>query len=52
MCVYTHIYTYTYIYVHICLYIHMYRYIYIFSFRLFSLISYYKILNIVPCAIE
>ena len=30
--------------------IHMY--IYIFSFRFFSLIGYYKILSVVPCAIQ
>ena len=29
-----------------------YIYIYIFFFRFFSIIGYYKILNIVPCAIQ
>ena len=32
--------------------IHIYMYIYIFFFRFFSIIGYYKILNIVPCAIQ
>ena len=32
--------------------IQFYIYIYIFFFRLFSIISYYKILNIVLCAIQ
>ena len=27
-------------------------YIYVFLFRFFSIIGYYKILNIVPCAIQ
>ena len=37
MCVFIHIYMYVYIYIHI------------FFFRFFSIIGYYKILNIVPC---
>ena len=32
--------------------IHTYIYIYIFFFRFFSIIGYYKILSIVPCAIQ
>ena len=35
-----------YIYIYIC-----YTYIYIFFFILFSIVVYYKILDIVPCAI-
>ena len=31
--------------------IQFYTYIYIFFFRFFSILDYYKILNIVPCAI-
>ena len=46
VCVYLHIYVYIYIY--LCVYI----YIYIFFFRFFSIIGYYKILNIVPCATQ
>ena len=34
------------------LHIYIYIYIYIFFFRYFSIIGYYKILNIVPCAIQ
>ena len=34
------------------LHIYIYIYIYIFFFRYFSVIGYYKILNIVPCAIQ
>ena len=33
------------------LYMYVYIYTYIFFFRFFSIIGYYKILNIVPCAI-
>ena len=33
----------TYVYIYVCVYI------YIFFFRFFSIIGYYKILNIVPC---
>ena len=32
--------------------IQLYMYVYIFFFRVFSIIGYYKILNIVPCAIK
>ena len=32
--------------------LYKYNNIYLFFFRLFSLIGYYKILNIVPCAIQ
>ena len=32
-------------------FIYTYAHIYIFFFRLFSIIGYYKTLNIVPCAI-
>ena len=42
VCVYIYIYIYTYIYI----------YVYIFLFRFFSIIVYYKILSIVPCAIQ
>ena len=31
--------------------LYIYIYIYIFFFRFFSLIGYYKILSVVPCAI-
>ena len=33
------------------IYVFNYIYIYIFFFRLFSIIGYYKILNIIPCSI-
>ena len=36
---------YKYVYMYVC----VYTYIYIFFFRFFSIIGYYKILNIVPC---
>ena len=32
--------------------IHIYMCVYLFFFRFFSLIGYYKVLNIVPCAIQ
>ena len=38
------------IYVYVCIYI-IYDIIYIFLFRFFSIIGYYKILTIFPCAI-
>ena len=41
-------YIYMYIFV---IHIYVYIYIYIFFFRFFSLIGYYKILTIVPCAL-
>ena len=44
-----HIYTYILIY---NLKINTYTHIYLFVFRFFSIISYYKILDIVPCAIQ
>ena len=53
-----HIHTYIYIYIYIHIYIHIYIcvyiyvYIYIFFFRFFSLVGYYKMLSIVPCAIQ
>ena len=34
------------------LYIYIYMYTYIFFFMFFSVIHYYKIMNIVPCAIQ
>ena len=37
-------------YIYMCLYI--YIYIYIFFFIFFSIVVYYRILNIVPCAIQ
>ena len=40
------------IYMCVCVYIYIYIYIYINFFRFFPLIGYYKILNIVPCAIQ
>ena len=40
------------LYVCVCIYRFIYTYIYIFFFRLFSLIGYYKILIIIPCAIQ
>ena len=33
-------------------YIYIYIYIYIFFFRFFSIVGYYEILSIVPCAIQ
>ena len=36
---------YIYVYVYICI-------VYVYFFRFFSIIGYYKILNVVPCAIE
>ena len=41
-----YIYTHCNPYVCVCVYIHIYIYIYIFFFRFFSIIGYYKILNI------
>ena len=44
--------------IHICIhmyaymYVYVYIHIYLFFFRFFSLIGYYKILSIVPCAIQ
>ena len=38
--------------VYIYIYIYTHTHIYIFFFRFFSIIGYYKILNIVPCAIQ
>ena len=38
--------------IYIRVYIYIYIYAYIFFFRFFSIIGYYKILNIVPCAIQ
>ena len=46
MCIYMCVYIY--IYVYVC----VYMYIYIYFSKLFSVISYYKILNMVPCAIQ
>ena len=49
------------IYICVCVYIHMYVYVYIcvyvythtFFFKIFlSIMAYYRILNIVPCAIQ
>ena len=39
-------------YIQLYIYIYIYIHIYIFFFRFFSLIDYYNILSIVPCAIE
>ena len=38
--------------IYVCIYICVCLYINLFLFRLFSIIGYYKILNIVPCAIQ
>ena len=38
--------------IQIYLYISIYLYLYLFFFRFFSIIGYYKILNIVSCAIQ
>ena len=46
-----YVYIYIYIYRYICVYIYIYIYIDNF-FRFFSIIGYYKILNIVPCAMQ
>ena len=48
----TYIYIQLYIYIYICVCVYIYNFIYIFYFRLFSIIIYYKILNIVPYAIQ
>ena len=42
------------LYIYTCIHIHTHThiYIYIFFFRFFSIIGYYKILSIVPCAIK
>ena len=37
---------------YMCAYIHKHTHIYKFLFRLFSIIGYYEILNIVPSAIQ
>ena len=41
-------------YIYTCVYTYIYRYIYthIFSFRFVSMLGYYKMLNIVSCAIQ
>ena len=37
-----------YVYIYVCVYIYMY----LFFFRFFSIISYYKILSIILCALQ
>ena len=50
---FTYIHTHTYTYIHIYEYVYVHIYIYInIQKRLFSLTGHYKILNIVPCAIQ
>ena len=34
------------------IYVHTHTYTHIYFFRFFSIIGYYKVLNIVPCAIQ
>ena len=36
----------------VCIYIYVHVCVHIFFFRLFSIIGYYKILSVVPCAIQ
>ena len=58
--IHTHIYIFlTYIYIYILIYMYIYAVtidiyilIHIFFFRLFSILSYYKILNIILCAMQ
>jgi len=55
-----HIYEFIYLYMcefihcimHICIFFQIHVYIYIYFFRFFSIIRYWKILSIVPCAIQ
>ena len=44
--------SYIYIYIYIYIYTRTHLYIYMFFFRFVFIICYYKILNIVPCAIQ
>ena len=40
------------VYMYVCVYVCMYVYIYIFFFIFFSIMVYYKIFNVVSCAIQ
>ena len=43
---------YIYVIAHIFIYIYINKYIYVFFFRYFSIVGYYKIFDIVPCAMQ